>query len=170
MTTTETTASRELDARVAVHIFGWEWMRRKSDGMCALFAPEGGDWDTSLIRPSPAWEKCDGTPPTELWMRGWDRASVRAVEGRYGQVDYLPCYSSDIGAAWEIVEEMRKRGGTLVLAEYKTGVRWEADFGITNAYEPVKAETAPLAIVLGALSALGVEVTAEDAGRARRAT
>ena len=40
----------------------------------------------------------------------------------------LPAYSTDIGAAWQVVEEMRRRGFCLVLEEHWTGDAWSACF------------------------------------------
>lgn len=71
-------------------------------------------------------------------------------------------YSTDIAAAMEIVPEMNRRGLTLVLGITASGAN--AKFtglisGQWDAPEPTAA-TAPLAICLAALKALGVEVTA----------
>lgn len=77
----------------------------------------------------------------------------------------LPHYSSDIAAAWEVVEKLKARlceePDTLAL-EYRGGT-WQAGFkyfshedGWDYGDNAGKADTAPLAICLAALKAAGV--------------
>lgn len=59
-------------------------------------------------------------------------------------------YSTSIEDAWEVVEKLRYNGKHLDLSGATT---WEARF--TGMTEPVEAESAPLAICLAALKAVG---------------
>lgn len=71
----------------------------------------------------------------------------------------VPHYSTDIAAAWEVVEKMREQGGP-------TGVQWSTTtkdwFCLIGAgpkhIAVVHGATAPVAISLAALKAKGVEV------------
>jgi hypothetical protein len=62
----------------------------------------------------------------------------------------VPDYSTDIAAAWLVVEALLARG-IYVCVEYASG-RWNCWAGTVN----VHAETAPLAICLAALKATEV--------------
>lgn len=86
-----------------------------------------------------------------------------------GYTGYLPSFSTDIAAAWEVVEKLRAMNSTLEL--YSPGalvndemgihaVEWQATFKSWE--EPwgphgpsVEAQTAPHAICLAALKAVG---------------
>lgn len=73
---------RELDAFIAEHVFDWVWL--------------------SGIRNSDVfWPKEDGAPqlmPVDI--------SVKAVEAGPVHLPSIPHYSTDIAAAWEVVEKM----------------------------------------------------------------
>ena len=68
----------------------------------------------------------------------------------------LPHYSTDIAAAWEVVEKLRVEGLRLRLVEYTDG--FYAAFGAmaidTAPWQASQVETAPLAICLAALKAV----------------
>jgi hypothetical protein len=76
--------------------------------------------------------------------------------------DRLPHYSTDISAAWLVVERMRQTHDFELglLAKFKNGKDlWEAEFtdcATDEAYKSylAEADTAPLAICLAALAAL----------------
>lgn len=68
----------------------------------------------------------------------------------------IPHYSTDIAAAWDVVEKLKIKGFDFVL-HWKTA--WECIFwfGRDKWFES-NCETAPRAICLAALKAVGVEV------------
>ena len=71
----------------------------------------------------------------------------------------LPQYSSDVGAAWLVVDELRRREIGLELNIYPDGVcEWWILKNTGDHYEHFDngvANTAPLAIVLAALATVG---------------
>jgi hypothetical protein len=82
---------------------------------------------------------------------------------------WLPRYSSDIAAAWEVVEKLRDSNFQLTLVTTKLSalatfytpqerIIW--DNSLPEGHTPLKAigDTAPHAICLAALKAMGVEV------------
>lgn len=70
----------------------------------------------------------------------------------------LPRYSLDIAAAWQVVEKMRERPVYVVVEPHPD--YWRAVVYDENWYFVVSehADTAPFAICLAALRAVGVEV------------
>jgi len=78
---------------------------------------------------------------------------------RYGRDDRipLPCFSADIAVAWRVVEKMISIGYKCVSVDY-VGI-WRC-FMTRGGFgkPPVEAATAPLAICLAALEAVGEEV------------
>jgi len=98
---------------------------------------------------------------------GWTNLSVvgscfgTTPEGRMHRI--VPPYSTDMAAAWEVVEKLRRLG-------YQGGIHWtssseaeyECGFGSSlippEARQPCKAETAPLAICLAALQVMEVSI------------
>lgn len=77
---------------------------------------------------------------------------------------WLPHYSTDIAASWEVVEKMRSMGfyysvGSIVALGGRGPTLTEshaAGFGKRNAlFETVSGETAPHAVCLAALKAVG---------------
>lgn len=78
-----------------------------------------------------------------------------------GEVGWLQSYSTDIRAAWDVVDKIRKkeslefRMGTESHSGYEYWVTFEADIRTTD---DVWGESAPHAICLAALKAVGIEV------------
>ena len=73
-------------------------------------------------------------------------------EGFYTDYD-IPNYSTDISAAWEVMEKMKEiyEPDIMYLKLYN---KWRADFGYDAT---ILNETAPMAICLAALKAKGIE-------------
>jgi hypothetical protein len=76
--------------------------------------------------------------------------------------DTLPRYSTDIAAAWEVVEKVSGPGLAFELVDvgsfnpgYTELPRWCASFGDGNVVIAEEADTAPHAICLAALKAVG---------------
>ena len=98
-----------------------------------------------------AWPKYayDGTPSGVLFGAGIDPHGCKIP---------LPHYSTDIAAAWEVVEKSR-HGSHVEVAHGATSnagkyARWRCKFGMQVFAE---ADSAPLAICLAALKACGGE-------------
>jgi len=72
---------------------------------------------------------------------------------KQGKVDFvpLPKYSTDIAAAWEVVEEMELVVGYGLLYKWHVRNSWEDDLASVH----TNADTAPLAICRAALKVVG---------------
>lgn len=101
-----------------------------------------------------------------------DEFSVYNLIGEFADARPLPRYSSDIAAAWEVVEKLRSAPDfvfTLVDSSHTVGhsTEWYCMVGYTRAgFDFSKAgagaNTAPLAICLAALEAGGIDVSREE--------
>ena len=163
-------AGRELDALIAEKVFGLiqrrivpEWLGRE------------------------VWLFSHPAYPDEV-MYSWDEPSGNAMmyqDGKTaesGTAQVLPPYSDDIAAVWEVVEKMRPHAlhlfapGALVndeFGEYTASwmaqfIMWSKPNGGDDAMlpgnwygSPAFAETAPLAICLAALNAVGASGVVE---------
>lgn len=120
-------AGPELDALIATKVMGWT---RGISDVCNVLG-----WRT----------------PDSIWVH---------------DADGVPHYSTDIAAAWEVVEQLKahkdyvsfgltddSNSSTATFANFE-GV-WFAGFGLGVGGECVGAATAPLAICLAALKAIG---------------
>jgi hypothetical protein len=136
-------AGRELDALVAEKVMGWIWMR---DPACGEGVYLRSPATVGMLRP--------------------EYLAANRVDGYEGEIPRsVPHYSTDIAAAWVIVEHLRKQGKALVVAVTQSEVcvdNYNID-GIPLAgwtWESptchASAETAPHAICLAALKALDV--------------
>lgn len=87
---------RVLDALVAEHVLGWRWWRSAKTGRRCIYAPGK----------NPSWMQtpADGTEPL-VWE--WDTV-----------VQFLPDFSTDIAAAWDVLRIASKSPwrGTFVYA------------------------------------------------------
>jgi len=100
-------------------------------------------------------------------VMGWTNLSVAGTrfgttpEGKSHSI--VPQYSTDLSAAWEVVEKLRQVG-------YQGGINWsdsepeyECAFGSSNVppheRQSCRAETASLAICLAALQIVGIPIS-----------
>lgn len=139
---TEPKAGRELDAEVAKKVMGLT---------------------VEFVKGNPAaWEAKTGKPmrwlPNDYMVVG-QKAMYRI--GTFSDM-HVPNYSTDIAAAWEVVEKMKADGYTLELDDRRAG--WAAVFikygGTHETLAQIGSETvidksAPRALVLAALKAVG---------------
>ena len=154
---------RAIDERIAVEVMGFRGV-----GFYGPTKPRGSHADQILCASA---EKA-----LALYRQHWPAAVVRDhVEGRLSLSHWkdgcgtlmLDEYSTDIYAAWAVVEKMRERGWQFnIFSPNSEGGEWEAEFsrpGPVHADElwanEVAAETAPLAICGAALAALGSEAS-----------
>lgn len=141
--TAKATAGRDLDVLVLEKVLGYQWWRSSSSGNRCLFPPGK----------KPGWfnELADGTEPL---VSDWKMMRI-------------PACSTDIAAAWEVVERLREYGWVIGL--WIDDEPWDAaDEDGTHACsllgcnrgrtDPTDireyADTTPLAICLAALRAV----------------
>lgn len=105
--------------------------------------------DADLAEKVMGWKRDKGflLPPDDHqatinhWAAEWDEE---------GRPHWLPFYSTDISAAWEVVEKFP----AMQLFKYTTGT-WVCCWGAEGKLFEAEADTAPLAICLVALKAVG---------------
>jgi hypothetical protein len=106
------TELRELDAAVAIHVFGWAWMRRHKGNKTALIPPDTDQFIRWNFNES-SWEPSDEKAAR---FQDWDRVgglqSHRDARGfTFGPwATKLPPFSTNIEAAWMVVEYFRSFG------------------------------------------------------------
>jgi len=91
-------AGRELDALIAEKVMGWTWCVQPHGH---ISRPGKYSYTRWLCEPDryqsakPKWDK-------------WDGKTEMPISGLNGEYMHVPEYSSDIAAAWEVVEKMRE--------------------------------------------------------------
>ena len=137
--------SRELDARVAVEVMGATWQRIENY--------PGGAAD--VLRPPNAVGQF-----VAIWVER------RCSDGRTIYPAGLPAYSTDIAAAWEVVEATIKRTRWRFQCGYGAGItgvpRWWAFFGDPGEASGADDHSLPLAICLAALAACAALPACEE--------
>lgn len=125
---------RELDALVAINIFGWQ---KVVFGGVVMIAPPQND------------ERMH-------WAANWDE---------HGCPHWIPHYSTDISAAWEVFEKIKNLGGWIEIAwnpkkkHYRCMVGANFSSGVLKSIDVSGFEEAPEAICKAALLAkLGGEM------------
>ena len=133
--------ARKLDAEVAVEIMGWAWMQNTHTKKCAVIPPEGGvrerlngcdsDWETLKTPPSASERYSD-----------WDRAGLSRPARGIVSIG-IPYYSTDIAAAWDMEEEIQRRG---LVAEYgeAMSVLLDSPFVTASYYDFLHASPSPV--------------------------
>lgn len=123
---------RELDALIAEKVFGWSWSKEKH----RVADPEGWSVRNLLIPPN-----CDWILSTYDLEPGMNSVNIP-----------VPSYSTDIAAAWKVVEKLREKDMDLQLHSFRTCVRAYFDDLEWSEYE--EANTAAHAICLAVLKAV----------------
>lgn len=130
---------RELDAAVAERVMGWDWFTAVNVNV--------------LVPPEHHWRV----------QRSWhipgkhgeedDIDSARFYDSRNGgkQAPVVPAYSTDIAAAWAVVEKLYDQGWRL---EIMWGRLFWVEFQRAHAIAQATAPTAPEAICRAALAAM----------------
>jgi hypothetical protein len=141
MKTTEIQAGRETDALVAERVMGWAWQTK--DGSTRWLAPPAQCGDFGHERPASGDEALEGA----WWL-----------EAKPSDLHWIvPHYSTDIAAAWQVVESVVERGYMVtVVQEDDAAVRVYLDHPsqVEDLDEIGVAPTAPLAICRAALAAV----------------
>lgn len=131
----------ELDLLIAEKVMGWTWVTEDAE------EPQYLPW---LISPKV------GTAFRGVWYP------------KTGVASGLPAYSTEISAAWQVVEKLDALGFYVTVDRLGHDPRfwraethtWDADEGGRVGDNWHDAETAPHAICLAALAAVGVEIPA----------
>ena len=157
-------AGRELDALVAEKVMGLNVL---GEAHCAH--PEG-DWyicggradytgDYGTIRPVYLHEcKCDSAKEANADLIQHDPELADAVKVKeikdtvlghiaYACLEVVPCYSTSIAAAWEVVEHKFPGAHVELERDEAWGNKWSCTIGRIE----ITAKTAPLAICYAAL-------------------
>jgi len=121
----EPTAGGEMDALVAERVMGWTRHPEKMH-------PSDNRTIGGVLYCMP------GYPPYDA-----------------GGANVVPYYSTDIAAAWQVVEHFKWRGVSLTIHPYSSskGYRVGVAIGPAEEWDYATADTAPLAICLAALKA-----------------
>lgn len=118
-------AGREIDALVAELVMGWTKVRKAST------------WESAAMIYSGTFVYTIGVTPDQKTN------------------DVIPYHSTDIAAAWQVVEKMRLVGVSMWIGPHLDN-EWAVQIkpSINNYHEFVRADTAPLAICRAALLAV----------------
>jgi hypothetical protein len=140
-------AGRALDALIAEKVMGWRWRR-------------GAHYDVSSV---PASQQQHLLAPGESVGEQPSGEFTSIVEGDWPPADgriiwnHMPEYSTDIAAAWLVVERMRADGWwpeVKYLVDWDNAAKWYAACHRPPHQWSATAATAPLAICRAALAAL----------------
>lgn len=92
-------------------------------------------------------------------------SSQQKYEQIRNKIEHCPIYSTDIAAAWEVVEKMNLLSADFKLVAYDSGYVWVAEFKTTREMPGTiyretiehkgEAESSPHAICIAALKAIG---------------
>jgi len=141
-------AGIKLNALVAEKVMGWVW--KKGEHFDVISKPQ--------IHLLTVDQDVSSQTPGEFFYFDEDSDGERTkVDGHYRIGWYwMPAYSRDIEAAWEVVEKMAKDGeGLFDLAQHQNN--WEAILSSPTGSFRANAPTAPEAICIAALKAVGIE-------------
>jgi hypothetical protein len=134
----------QINALVAEKIMGWErWTCDDLKSKEAFLQPPGTEFVTGT------WYKVD----VDIPLRDYSIGTVKE-------------YSTNIKAAWEVVEKLAQMGYDVKINRL---IHWNTDYEcligkdnwVDMDYKYVGSDTAPMAICLAALKAVGVEVEGE---------
>jgi hypothetical protein len=126
-----------MDALIAVQFFGYRWRVSSHSGRRCVYPPDA----------FPTWMDTLATGDEPLvadWHPGWAR--------------WMPAYSTDIAAAWAVVEKMREAGWRYCLIGYVSSPLQECVFERKLGHDgdrfSASADTMPLAICRASLLSL----------------
>ena len=144
--TNELKAGRELDALVAEKVMGcrvsW-WSLRLVDR-----PPTDIEWRHGLFTSEASLERMEEGEVLVADANG--DMPMHQMLGR-SEWEGIPRYSTDIAAAWEVVEKMRARG---LIVDLTLGAGAYCRIGGFRPFAEERGATAPLAICLAALKAV----------------
>lgn len=129
---------RELDMLVAERIMGCKVLRATDTGLSQDEYERRRRWDGGRCG-------CPGTPHNDS-----------DDEGCY---EWLREYSTDIAAAWTVIEKLKNENNYVEVISIVGDKRWICRWRVNGAIYGAGAETAPHAICLAALRAVGVDLS-----------
>lgn len=146
-------ADRETDAMVAVELLGWRWMKLPLiKNLTAIFPPE--KFGRVIFNLNESWTPSDSSAER---FKDWATSASFEDNGKYDQCG-LPHYSTDIKAAWEIVEKIAETHHWEIKSPFYSGYKWFVGMSPHNCTGwngrpdfQASAETAQLAICRAAL-------------------
>jgi len=153
MTTNTLQPGRELDALIATTFFGWEWKQYQAPNwtepyLLTLLVPPAAPGRIRIMnRYDRIWRESDASAKR---FDGWDE-SYWWHDGEMHKG--FPHYSTDIAAAWQVVEHFERLTYTTALHSIIDG--WVCSFRGVRYADAAQAPTAPHAICLAALKAIG---------------
>jgi hypothetical protein len=127
---------RELDCWIAENVMGFQWRRSRVTGRRCLYPPNR--WPDWMDRPA-------------------DMAAPLVTDWKECLARWIPCYSSDISAAMEVVSKMRERGSDYFELTQQPDGDWFAEFCLHGEGYTQYATTPALAICLAAQAAITAE-------------
>lgn len=136
-------AGRELDALIAERVMGWKW--------CA---------SPNTFKPGRPWRRWLAEPYRNMPV--WDGVTEMPIDGLFDEESNVLYYSTDIAAAWEVVEKLRETWPVVLVTvgPKHYDVEINTDKGSPSHYrlvEDAQAETLPLAICRAALKAISTQ-------------
>lgn len=153
-------AGRDLDALVAGRVLGWRWWRFQPHWYTAELV-DGKAAIVSGASDKPPHRYFAREPTNDPKLPQWDATPWDGVEELAVTGQGPPPYSTDIAAAWEVVEAMHAKGEVLSLI-YCCGdkppwdkLRYRACFRHSDSF--AVDDAAPLAICHAALLAVAAE-------------
>ena len=149
-------AGRELDCAVAERVMGLRVVRLGYWGNSP--SDDEGDWREHMH---------ESPEQVEIGMDWFEKAKAHSVGVYYCDMkkceaipDYLAHYSTDIAAAWQVVEKCAQYG---VWTVWETHDGWNAGQMMDHhCVSEAMADTAPHAICLAALKAVGYKENTDD--------
>ena len=123
-------------------------------------AVPGPEMDAAVAEHVMGWIYHPPSADTE-GVAWWEVPEGDPTRDRFGSADWPPCYSTDIAAAWPVLEKLRLKYTTVKIFAQNG---WSVALGLIHADGGevwtvlVNAPTAPLAICKAALKAKGVNV------------
>lgn len=158
----------EIDAMVAEHVFNWSWWERRCDDerwRKALYPPENDPSGFERMNFCPAFRPAS---KDTLRFSDWNHAVIRRSDIPNRSELGVPHYTLCGSAMLEVMERMRSMSpswlASIVLRcgdrEPYDKIRYAVDFRRVDGERGMKyacglADTAPLAVALAALQAVG---------------
>lgn len=147
-------AGREMDALVAVEIFGWRWMKYPAPNardmvLTGIFPPRSICSIESPNEYQRIWQPSDAAAPR---FAPWDDPIWWDLDGTMQRG--LPHYSTDISAAWLVIKALNKGMFRLELGARIASAEFSGYSKKKTTVHGVPEDVAPLAICRAALLAL----------------
>lgn len=123
--------ARKLDAEVAIEVFGWRWMIHIGRRATAIIPPDNDPMWITWNCARPEWEPSDAKAERfSDWARmGGYRPHIENGMTWGPWAVGLPPFSTDIAAAWLVVQEITRPPNTIAESERAANTRFAAWWG-----------------------------------------